>query len=353
MNDRYIRHLAQSLDAHLKISEGAKRLLCAFLIGPNVPSSTITWATNLYSSIIDTRLDPDGYSVVLECIANNQWDTVEAFAKSGAGLHHIGFQDSYSPIEESATSLALYNSENFFAWRGILRGLETDMEKFIDDELQNGRLQKDGWNAQALHTLFRLEFSPVYRHENCWHCECGNRHLVYMDGTDDEEDAGDDDGDQRCGYITGVMVEVDWQKLLERIKHGEVLDGYIDKSLEDSESESQDSYDRDRDIVEISDAEVSDEQESNGEEENQQHIVAGEEDIGEEKADEDIDAYWEDVSQDNESEEGEEEEDDYESPEWFCITCWHNRTNLDTSSTPTHEVDSDAEDSPMLLKIGI
>jgi hypothetical protein len=346
--DSFGRRLAQNLDAYLKTSELAKLLLLVFLLNLSVPRSTLIWATNLYGNLVDTRVDANGYSAVVYSIANNKWDSVETLVKSGADLHHVGFDDDFSPIEESATSLALYSSGNFFEWRGILRALETDIEKFIENELQNGRLHRDGWNAEALQTLFRLEFSPRHRHEDCEDCACGNRVLVYKhDNIDEELNRDNDDDDKRCGNITDVMVEVDWRKLLERIKHGQNLGGYIDKYLEDSDSESWNSCDRDRDIVEISDAEGSEGDASEGEEENQQSSVAREEDIRGERVDEDIEDCWEDVSEDSE-----DDEDDYNSPEWFCITCWHSSLNSDASSTTTYEVESDAEDSPMLLKIG-
>ena len=343
--DHVIKRFAQILDPGPNSSERARNFFWLTCIDTDIPLSTVIWATNHYRNFVDTKALADGYSPILESIARNRWNLVEAFAKSGADLHHVGTNKDCSPIEECATSLALYNSRNFCKWRDILRGLKTDLDKFIVVELQNGRLQKDEWNAKSLQTLFKLKISPANRQEDCKDCECGSKDFVDMGDTDDgyedysDEDREieeDDEDDGRCGGITEVMVEIRWQKLLERIKHGKDLEGYIDRYLEDSDSESQDSCDCGRDIVEILDVEDS-------EGESQRKNMADEEESREEESREEEDKGYEE----------DEGQDEYESPEWFCITCWHDRTYSDISSAPTSEVDSDEEDSPMLLRVNL
>lgn len=68
---------------------------------------------------------------------------------------------------------------------------------------------------------------------------------------------------------------------------------------------------------------------------------------------------WVDESSQDGSDSEEEEEDDEdkkEAPEWFCVSCWHEKYAISSTSpsvAPASETDSNEEESPMLLKINI
>jgi len=94
--------------------------------------------------------------------------------------------------------------------------------------------------------------------------ECGCPHSYDSDEQDECEDEDDsnrdsDDG-ENCGEAFGIMVEASWQTLLDRIKHGESLAGYIDKysTYLGCESDTEESSNFDRDILEISEDKGSD-----------------------------------------------------------------------------------------------
>jgi hypothetical protein len=74
----------------------------------------------------------------------------------------------------STTSLALYASTSFFEQRKVLQNLETDMEQFIEEHVRQGRLRREGWDAETLQALLRLEFSPVHPENDCQYyiCSC-------------------------------------------------------------------------------------------------------------------------------------------------------------------------------------
>lgn len=117
-----VKRIAQTLGASLYTSEAAGwhfwRMCC------DLPISTFEWALSAYKGSLDARLTADGFSPILMCIANVNWNAVEAFAKHGADLHYVGKDIDYSPVEETVTSLSLYSSRRFFEWRDILRDLK-------------------------------------------------------------------------------------------------------------------------------------------------------------------------------------------------------------------------------------
>lgn len=210
--------------------------------------------------------------------------------------------------------------------------------------------------------LFGLEYSAVDRHDDCEDCECGCLRSCSPGRSDEQNEREDEDDDERCGEAFGVMVEVSWQTLLQRIKHGESLTGYIDKysKYSHSESDTQESSDFDRDIIEISEDEGSDDSDVN-------YVMGTDDDnIGRAVAGGDMEELLDDgsswISQDSsDSEEQEQQEEEdveekIEAPEWFCVTCWYHRCAISSTSpsvAAASEADSSEEESPMLLKIDI
>jgi hypothetical protein len=89
----------------------------------------------------------------------------------GADLHATGKDSWWSTVNESPTSLSLYFSVAFAAWRHVLEEEHVSLESFVARELQNTRLFSEGWNAQYLMQAFMLNFQPsVYSEHRCEKC---------------------------------------------------------------------------------------------------------------------------------------------------------------------------------------
>ncbi|CZR52451.1 uncharacterized protein PAC_02328 [Phialocephala subalpina] len=368
----WLKRLAQTLGTSIYTSE---HVASRFWIACCHSRSTLEWAMSVYKDLIDIRPTVDGFSLILECIATEKWFAVEAFAKNGADLHYSGKDIDHSPVEETATSLSLYSSCRFFEWRGILRDLKIDIAGFIKDELQSSRLREDGWNAESLGFLFQLEFSAVDCRDGCVDFECGCPNSYGSDNDSDEESEIEDDEDSEnsngranCGKASGIMVEVSWQTLLEKIKHGESLAGYIDKYSKDAASESDESTNFDRDIIETSEDESSSVKEIT--EDNEVDIGVGIDDDKSKRAKDGGDAEeacngntddggngWEDYSgQDGSDWEEQKDDKEKEAPEWYCVVCWYNECDVSSTSPSVKHpsgVDSSEDESPMLLQINI
>jgi len=356
--DHTVKGLAKILSSHLYTSEVIRGSFWGLLVHPEVPFSSLEWAINTYGNSADARVFPDGYSSTLSSIGNNQWDKVEVFARKGANLHLVGIDSDFSPVEETPTSLSLYNSDSFFHWRNILRRLGSDIKKFIEDEILQYPLKQDGWDAQSLATLFELEFCPVKRDQGSNGCPCCCRNCIQSDiysvnektDVDDNDIQGEKEEEEEgggdlsiCGETSYIMVEAAWQTLLLQIKEGKSLEGYIDKYLEPSDLNSQNGGYHSQDVTEVSERKNSD---------GEGRYIDGCKDEQDEK-------IWKDVNEDTQGDEesitediNDEEEDE---DKWYCLTCWYDEcTRSDTSSSLGSEiesVDSDDEDSPMLLKI--
>jgi hypothetical protein len=339
----YLKNLAQVFDISPYSSQATCDIFWSACSAFTTEISTLEWAASTYKCLLDSRVTPDGFSTLLVCVADEKWNVVKAFAKNGADIHYMGNDTDHSPVEETATSLSLYSSRRFFEWRRILRDLKMDITNFIESELQRSRLGQDGWSAETLGDLFEFEFEAVD-----WDQKCGCLHSYDNDDSDEGDCVIESDCYEKCNKAAGVMVEVSWQTLLERVKHGESLVGYIEKyaTLPDSESDSQESNDFDRDTTETSENKSSDNEERDEiychETENDASSWLDESNYGgsdhEEKGDE------------------EEEGEGKEAPGWFCVLCWH-KDCLNFSNSPSvasiSEAELDEEESLMLLKIDI
>ena len=69
-------------------------------------------------------------------------------------LHRLGFDTFFTPYGESPTSLAMYISRAFTGWLHALAHLNVDLERFIDQELEQNPELYAGWEKETLLDLF-------------------------------------------------------------------------------------------------------------------------------------------------------------------------------------------------------
>ena len=103
----------------------------------------------------------DGYVVLHEVILKCWWgDRVSAVVARGPDLHRRCFDTSYTPFEESPTSIAMYSARTFSHWLRALAGVDVDLEKFIDQELELNPEVHTGWEKETLLELFAAGDRP-------------------------------------------------------------------------------------------------------------------------------------------------------------------------------------------------
>jgi hypothetical protein len=106
---------------------------------------------------------------------------------------------------ETLTSLALYSSEQFHAWREIVASTSVDIVKFVDEAVLDPILREQGWTEQSLLSVFNRHFASVtavaaeYRSPCCDHCLRFQRSNAKSDALD-------------------PVVEVRWQLFLTQLK---------------------------------------------------------------------------------------------------------------------------------------
>lgn len=148
-------------------------------------TSSILWNTTLDWDIKDIRLLLADLKVdhSIDIAEGTDWTPLhyyvcfrdDALTRSlvhlGTDLHATGKDSWWSTGNESPTSLSLYSSVAFAAWRQVLEEEHVSLESFIARELQNTRLLSEGWNAQSLMQVFMLNFQPsVYSEHRCEKC---------------------------------------------------------------------------------------------------------------------------------------------------------------------------------------
>ncbi|MCJ1268628.1 hypothetical protein MMC22_008516 [Lobaria immixta] len=82
---------------------------------------------------------------------------VNLMLMKGANLHLASDRFIFSGESETPTSLALYSSFTFVKWRDALLRSSVDLEKFVEDEVQQSPLKDTGWNKVSLLALFRCD----------------------------------------------------------------------------------------------------------------------------------------------------------------------------------------------------
>jgi hypothetical protein len=129
----------------------------------------------------------------------------------GADVYAVGHQNDLSPVDETPTSLALYTFKGFYKWRSVLLANGFDLKAFTETELARSRLGKSGWEQETLVRLFEINIRfredgwvqkrvDIHECPRCGKCSC-------MDA------------------YNPMIVDVQWQLLLEKIKEGEKYDG--------------------------------------------------------------------------------------------------------------------------------
>lgn len=75
-------------------------------------------------------------------------DKVKLLVVKGASLH-------YTMHRQSPTTVAMGKAFRFHWWCKILLALGTNIQSFVEDEIEQGPLQEEGWNKETLMELFR------------------------------------------------------------------------------------------------------------------------------------------------------------------------------------------------------
>lgn len=122
-------------------------------------ASSCRVAINAVNGFVDARRLPGGYTALFASVIYDAWEQAEVFALQGSNLHAVGIQDSQSPFAETPTSLALYSARKFLEWRKVLRQIDVDMTAFIQQELQQGPLKSRGWTIETLQSIFHLDYT--------------------------------------------------------------------------------------------------------------------------------------------------------------------------------------------------
>ena len=111
---------------------------------------------------INSRFGVGGYSVLHYRTAHAE-DESEFILMQVPDLHPTGCYDTYSPILETPTSLALYSHLTFAKWRFSLHVAGVDICEFVCAEMQQTPLVDAGWTVETLWALFH------YTYEIDWH----------------------------------------------------------------------------------------------------------------------------------------------------------------------------------------
>jgi len=226
----------------------------------------------------------------------------------GTDLHVTGKDPWWSTVNESPTSLSLYSSVAFAAWRQVLEEEHVSLESFVARELQNTRLLSEGWNAQSLMQVFMLNFQPsIYSEHRCEKC-------------------------LRYGRGFG-LVEIAWQQILQQFNfrqdvhnalHGLKTERtseqpYIAEKLEERRPNS-----RNRKATKTK---YSSESNHMGQSSTISTLIGCE------------------ICEEN------PEEDNFDC-KWVCFHCWHNMLDRESYTNDSNENDDGgSHDSPFLLSI--
>ncbi len=85
----------------------------------------------------------------------------------GLDLHVVADNDFRSSVQynsyanDTPTAFVMRYSHSFFLFRKLLRDLNIDMKKFVEDELKQWPLTKAGWTQETLLSLFELGYTPL------------------------------------------------------------------------------------------------------------------------------------------------------------------------------------------------
>lgn len=111
-------------------------------------------------------------------------------------LHFTAYNSDYSPNTETPTSLAMYSSWAFHSWLAFLLLKQVDIASFVQAEIDQKILIKQGCSAQTLQTLFDWEFVACYDVEDDRICSDCSKCMI------------------------ALIVQPYWLCILEQIKRG-------------------------------------------------------------------------------------------------------------------------------------
>jgi hypothetical protein len=106
-----------------------------------------------------------GHYLALKMGTRGLRESTPVLVSRGLNLHILA-DDDYrgSQVEicrnDSPTSLIMRYSHSFFLLRNLLRDLNMSLQEFVQDELEQGPLRKQGWTFERLLELFELDFKP-------------------------------------------------------------------------------------------------------------------------------------------------------------------------------------------------
>ena len=99
-------------------------------------------------------------TALCESVMCRRWDTVRTLLAWGADPHQSSHY-CYSQRTQTPLSMAMYSSSGFCAFRDVLHEINPHVEDIVRRELdQGGSLLDDGWQAETLSTLLRLDIEP-------------------------------------------------------------------------------------------------------------------------------------------------------------------------------------------------
>ena len=120
---------------------------------------------------INSRTEYGGYTN-LHCrtaYAESE-DDLAFILRQAPDLHLTGYDDEYSPILETPTSLALYSPWAFADWQYNLHVAGIDIHEFICAEMQQTPLVDAGWTVETLRCLFNYTYESDRHFRHCRHC---------------------------------------------------------------------------------------------------------------------------------------------------------------------------------------
>ena len=142
----------------------------------------------------------DGYPARHQAISDVfREDSTSAIIARSPDLHRRGFSSSYTPFEESPTSLTMYCARAFSCWLRALAKADVDLASFIDQELELNLEVHAGWEKETLLELFAHGDRPDLHHPD----RLGSFKWICSDCLDEK---------------SGVMIQPYWFHLLGRIK---------------------------------------------------------------------------------------------------------------------------------------
>jgi hypothetical protein len=163
----------------------------------------ILWETSFHRSSKDMKavladfkspknnLEWTGWTPLHYCAWFQDYIAADSLVQQGAKLHSIALEVFWSPIEKSPTSISMYSSAAFLAWRQLLEDQQLPLEEFITQELRQGPPKSQNWDKCSLMQVFTLSLKPaVYPDHCCEWCE--------------------------TSFERFSMVEIAWQDILEQ-----------------------------------------------------------------------------------------------------------------------------------------